>query len=56
MELDLKKAQEFQLQFDRMEVDTIETAAKVRKFFKQDYPKLIRWAGVSGSYIKSPVM
>lgn len=56
MELDLKKAQEFQLQFDRMEVDTIETAAKVRKFFKQDYPKLIRWAGVNGGYIKSPVM
>lgn len=28
MELDLKKAQEFQLQFDRMEVDTIETAKK----------------------------
>ncbi len=56
MELDLKKAQEFQLQFDGMEVDTIETAAKVRKFFKQDYPKLMLWAGVNASYIKSPVI
>lgn len=56
MELDLKKAQEFQLQFDRMEVDTIETAAKVRKFFKQDYPKLMRVAGVENSFIKAPVM
>ncbi len=56
MELDLKKAQEFQLQFDGMEVDTIKTAAKVRKFFKQDYPKLMLWAGVNGSYIKSPVI
>ncbi|AWZ37945.1 ArpU family phage packaging/lysis transcriptional regulator [Ligilactobacillus murinus] len=56
MELDLKKAQEFQLQFDRMEVDTIETAAKVRKFFKQDYPKLMRVAGVGNSFLKSPVI
>lgn len=56
MELDLKKAQEFQLQFDGMEVDTIKTAAKVRKFFKQDYPKLMLWAGVNASYIKSPVI
>ena len=56
MELDLKKAQEFQLQFDRMEVDTIETAAKVRDFFKNDYEKLLRMAGVHDSFIKSPVI
>lgn len=56
MELDLKKAQEIQLQLDGMEVDMIETAAKVRKFFKQYYPKLMLWAGVNDSYIKSPMI
>ena len=56
MEIDLKKAQQFQLQFSGMEVDTIKTAEKVRKFFKSDYQKLLRVAGVQSSFIKSPVI
>lgn len=56
MDIDFKDAQQFQLQFSGMEVDTIKTAGKVRKFFKSDYQKLLRVAGVQSSFIKSPVI
>lgn len=56
MDIDLKAAKEFQLKFSGIEVDTIKTAAQVRNFFKNDYKKLLRMAGVHGSFIKSPVI
>lgn len=56
MDIDFKAAREFQLQFSGMEVDTIKTAAQVRDFFKNDYKKLLRMAGVHDSFIKSPVI
>ena len=56
MDIDFKTAREFQLQFSGVEVDTIKTAAQVRNFFKTDYKKLLRMAGVHDSFIKSPVI
>lgn len=56
MEIDMGKAEEFANWFDGVDVDTIETSANVRKFFKQDYPRLMRVAGVNESFLKSPVM
>lgn len=56
MEIDMGKAEEFANWFDGVDVDTIETSANVRKFFKQDYPRLMRVAGVGNSFLKSPVI
>lgn len=49
-------AYSFSLWFEDVDVDTISTAANVRQFFKKDYPKLLRMAGVNSSYVKSPVL
>lgn len=56
MEIDMSKAEEFAAWFSSIDVDVIETSANVRKFFKQDYPKLMRVAGVGNSFLKSPVI
>lgn len=56
MEIDMSKAEEFANWFSGIDVDVIETSANVRKFFKQDYPKLMRVAGVGNSFLKSPVI
>lgn len=55
MEIDMTKAEEFVDWFEGVDVDTIETSANVRNFFKQDYQRLIRVAGVGSSFLKSPV-
>lgn len=56
MEIDMTKAEEFVNWFEGIDVDTIATSANVRKFFKQDYQRLMRVAGVGNSFIKSPVI
>lgn len=56
MEIDMSKAEEFANWFSGIDVDVIETSANVRQFFKKDYPKLLRMAGVNSSYVKSPVL
>ncbi|MEY8737180.1 ArpU family phage packaging/lysis transcriptional regulator [Lactobacillus sp. AN1001] len=54
--MSMETAESFALWFEGVDVDTISTAANVRQFFKKDYPKLLRMAGVSSSYVKSPVL
>ena len=54
--MSIETAENFALWFEGVDVDTISTAANVRQFFKKDYPKLLRMAGVSSSYVKSPVI
>lgn len=56
MKFDMETAEDFANWFEGVDVDLVETSAKVRKFFKQDYPKLLRVAGVGDSFIKTPVM
>lgn len=54
--MSIETAKNFALWFEGVDVDTISTAANVRQFFKKDYPKLLRMAGVNSSYVKSPVI
>lgn len=56
MKFDMETAEDFANWFEGVDVDVIETSANVRKFFKQDYPKLMRVAGVGNSFLKSPVI
>lgn len=56
MKFDMETAEDFANWFEGVDVDLVETSAKVRKFFKQDYPKLMRVAGVGNSFLKSPVI